>query len=80
MSAGGSTPNLLQTITLKYINNEVCRSLFDPSERQFVGDGHFCTFTKQGEGACNGDSGGPLVFNNQGTNELVALVNWGKII
>lgn len=71
LSSGGAIPDKLQWIDLVHISNEECKRLHSGSAN--VGPGHFCTYTKSGEGACNGDSGGPLIFNN----ELVALVNWG---
>lgn len=71
LSQSGAIPDKLQIIDLVHISNEECKRLHSGSAN--VGVGHYCTYTKAGEGACNGDSGGPLTHNNQ----LVALVNWG---
>lgn len=71
LSSGGAIPDKLQIIQLNHIENAECKRLHGGSSD--VGPGHFCTFTKSGEGACNGDSGGPLTYQNT----LVALVNWG---
>lgn len=51
LSAGGSVPNMLQKIDLRHVSYEECleRHGFASS----VDIGHFCTFTKSGEGACN---------------------------
>lgn len=71
LSSGGAIPDKLQIIDLNHIENAECKRLHGGSSD--VGPGHFCTYTKSGEGACNGDSGGPLAYQNT----LVALVNWG---
>ncbi|XP_058838574.1 chymotrypsin-2-like [Topomyia yanbarensis] len=54
--SGAQLSDKLQFILLRVIGEEQCRSKLD-----FIGDGHICTFTKEGEGICGGDSGSPLV-------------------
>ncbi|XP_053952781.1 chymotrypsin-2-like [Anastrepha ludens] len=70
-SYGGSLPEILQKITLRYMSHKRCSDVYEGDESVDVC--HICTFTQQGEGACNGDSGGPVVSGG----ELVGLVNWG---
>ncbi|XP_013107702.1 chymotrypsin-2 [Stomoxys calcitrans] len=72
LSLGGEVPQMLQTLTVKYVPFNECRAAHDNST--WVDIGHLCTFNDKGKGACHGDSGGPLVHNGK----LVALVNWGR--
>lgn len=69
-SVNSGTPNDLQFINLRTINNTECQARH-PNYRIF--ETHLCTFTQAGEGACYGDSGGPLVASGV----LVGLVSWG---
>ncbi|KYQ59316.1 Chymotrypsin-2 [Trachymyrmex zeteki] len=64
----GETPNNLQHIQLRVINQKQCVT---SSFR--ITNNNICTLNKQGEGACHGDSGGPLVADN----ELIGVVSWG---
>lgn len=73
MALGGTTPDVLQTLTVRVVPYEECRAAHTDNLSSYVDVGHLCTFNDNGKGACHGDSGGPLVHN--GT--LVALVNWG---
>lgn len=52
LGAGGAIPNKLQTIALRHISYEECRERH--SNDTAVDYGHFCTFNKEGEAACNG--------------------------
>lgn len=62
---------LLQTQNFTVISRAECLERWEYHEG--VGYGHICTFSREGEGACNGDSGGPIVYKGK----LVGLVNWG---
>ncbi|XP_015116460.1 chymotrypsin-1, partial [Diachasma alloeum] len=55
-TAGPSSPNALQEISLTIISNDLCNSIHGE-----ITEGHLCTFNKENEGMCFGDSGGPLV-------------------
>lgn len=63
----------LQKIDLAYLEHDSCKAKV--RNASWLGDGHICSFTKEGEGSCHGDSGGPLVDANQ---TLVGVVNWGE--
>lgn len=52
LGASSTIPDKLQTITLKHISYEECRDRH--SNDSAVDYGHFCTFNKIGEAACNG--------------------------
>lgn len=52
ISAGGKVPDKLQVIDLKHISYEECKERH--SNDTAVDYGHFCTFNKAGEAACNG--------------------------
>ncbi|XP_017873130.1 PREDICTED: chymotrypsin-1 [Drosophila arizonae] len=71
--AWGRYVTQLQKIDLAYLERDRCRT--QVRNASWVGDGHICSFTKEGEGSCHGDSGGPLVDANQ---ILVGVVNWGE--
>ncbi|KYM93148.1 PREDICTED: chymotrypsin-2-like isoform X2 [Atta cephalotes] len=64
----GKTPNDLQYIQLRVINQKQCAA---SSFR--ITKNNICTLNKWGEGACHGDSGGPLVAGN----EQIGVVSWG---
>lgn len=59
-SLPGSTPNNLQYINLKTISITKCKSMLTG-----LNNGHLCTLTRSGEGACFGDSGSPLSSNGK---------------
>lgn len=49
----GSLPNKLQTLDVKYLNNEECNLIFGSPGYPDVDYGHVCTFNDYGQGACN---------------------------
>ncbi|KAH8328749.1 hypothetical protein KR074_004815 [Drosophila pseudoananassae] len=63
----------LQKIDLRFIEHSNCESKV--RNANWLGEGHLCTFTQEGEGSCHGDSGGPLVDES---GVLVGVVNWGE--
>lgn len=54
LSTISAIPDTLQEIELKHISYEDCKQRHNDDEN--VDYGHFCTFNKIGEAACNGDS------------------------
>ncbi|KAG5312051.1 TRIM2 protein, partial [Pseudoatta argentina] len=64
----GKTPNDLQYIQLRVINQKKC-----VASSYRITQNNICTLNTWGEGACHGDSGGPLVADN----EQIGVVSWG---
>ncbi|XP_011049282.1 PREDICTED: chymotrypsin-1-like [Acromyrmex echinatior] len=64
----GKTPNDLQYIQLRVINQKKC-----VASSYRITKNNICTLNTWGEGACHGDSGGPLVADN----EQIGVVSWG---
>lgn len=50
---GGSFSNLLQTIQLRTLTNAECRNAHTAINAFRVADNTLCTFTREGQGACN---------------------------
>ncbi|KAH8407048.1 hypothetical protein KR222_004772, partial [Zaprionus bogoriensis] len=73
VKAWGRYATQLQKIDLAYVEHSTCEQ--SVRNASWLGEGHICTYTKEGEGSCHGDSGGPLVDENQ---TLVGIVNWGE--
>ncbi|XP_065366484.1 chymotrypsin-2-like [Calliphora vicina] len=69
----GRSPDMLHTVDLSYMEHDKCSKKVKNSA--WLGEGHICTDTSEGKGACHNDSGGPLVDEN---NMLVGVVNWGE--
>ncbi|XP_030376380.1 chymotrypsin-1 [Scaptodrosophila lebanonensis] len=63
----------LQKVELNYMEHSTCEGKV--KNASWLGEGHICTNTEQGQGSCHGDSGGPLVDDQQ---TLVGIVNWGE--
>lgn len=73
VKAWGRYATQLQTIDLAYVEHATCEK--NVRNANWLGEGHICTYTKEGEGSCHGDSGGPLIDQNR---NLVGVVNWGE--
>lgn len=73
VKAWGRYATKLQTIDLAYVEHSTCEKSVKNAD--WLGEGHICTYTKEGEGSCHGDSGGPLVDEE---HTLVGVVNWGE--
>ncbi|XP_046820253.1 chymotrypsin-2-like [Vespa crabro] len=68
----GNSPNELQHIKLKVIDQKKCATMVIIAGIP-VSDTNICTLNQYGEGACHGDSGGPLIDGD----EQVGVVSWG---
>lgn len=73
VKAWGRYATQLQTIDLAYVEHASCEK--SVRNANWLGEGHICTYTKEGEGSCHGDSGGPLIDQE---HNLVGVVNWGE--
>ncbi|KRF97668.1 uncharacterized protein Dwil_GK27759 [Drosophila willistoni] len=66
------TPDRLQWVNLKIMENSVCRSYY-----RNIDEIHLCVETPGRKATCGGDSGGPLVLDNE--NILVGVTSFGVI-
>ncbi|XP_014215790.1 chymotrypsin-2-like [Copidosoma floridanum] len=71
LSSWAQSPNTLQEISLKVIDQNKCQNLL--KTMVVIRQSHVCTLNKYGEGTCNGDSGGPLVVDGQ----QIGIVSFG---
>ncbi|XP_055612554.1 chymotrypsin-2-like [Uranotaenia lowii] len=67
-SQAADVPDALQILDLLVSSEGECTVA-----HEVIFEGHICTFTKFGEGACFGDSGGPLTFEGK----LAGIVSFG---
>ncbi|XP_067628954.1 chymotrypsin-1 [Eurosta solidaginis] len=74
IKAWGNPVNKLNKVTVDYMDFQTCLKMV--KNNQFVGEGHLCTSTKDGRGACTYDSGSPLV--DPSTQMQVGIVNGGE--
>ncbi|KAG4068105.1 hypothetical protein HA402_001530 [Bradysia odoriphaga] len=68
----GSVPNDLQYINLQTLDLQTCAQLLQGINP--ISNGHVCTTSPAGQGACKGDSGGPLINS---ADVQVGIVSWG---
>ena len=76
---GGSTPDILQTVDISFVDSATCGSDYEYSQSQIT-DNMFCAYDQgAGTDACQGDSGGPLTIINPTTGraEQAGIVSWG---
>lgn len=75
-SEGGSSPALLQEVTVPIVSQNVCRQSYGSS----LTNNMFCAGLAQGgKDSCQGDSGGPLSVSSGGSSrKLAGIVSWGN--
>lgn len=72
---GGSSPRILQKVTVPIITDQECRNAYGDSE---VHDSMICAGIPQGgKDSCQGDSGGPMTASDTGDRYLAGIVSWG---
>jgi len=76
LSAGGSTPDILQTVDVPLLSNATVSSLYGMTiTSDQLGAGVLNT---GGKDSCQGDSGGPLTVAVAGVTKLAGVVSWGN--
>ena len=67
-----STPDFLQEVDLRYMNNQRCSHFFGD-----IPDHMLCAKEFQKD-ACTGDSGGPLLITHEGEDIPIGVTSWGS--
>jgi len=74
-SEGGSTPDVLMSVSVPIVSDEECRDAYGQND---VDDSMICAGVPQGgKDSCQGDSGGPLACSDTGSTYLAGIVSWG---
>jgi len=73
LTSGGTTPNIMQEVTIDYITNADCVNSYGYTSSEI--DSSMICAGRAGKDSCQGDSGGPLFDATQ--NKLVGIVSWG---
>ncbi|XP_071524795.1 trypsin-1-like [Panulirus ornatus] len=73
---GGSSPSVLQKVTVPIVSDAECRDAYGQDE---IDDSMICAGVPEGgKDSCQGDSGGPLVcYDENGSLYLAGIVSWG---
>ena len=73
LEEGGSSPDVLQKVTIPIVTDDECRAEYGESD---ILDSMICAGTEAGGvDSCQGDSGGPMVCD--GGSYLCGIVSWG---
>ena len=78
---GFSTPDLLQSVDVSYIDNATCDAAYTElfGSPGSVTDKMMCAGTPEGgKDSCHGDSGGPLIVEMDGEQYQTGVVSWGN--
>lgn len=74
-SEGGSSPAILQEVTVPIVSQDICRQAYGSS----LTNNMFCAGLAQGgKDSCQGDSGGPLSVSSGSSRKLAGIVSWGN--
>jgi len=74
-SEGGSTPSVLQKVSVPIVSDAECRDAYGQSD---IEDSMICAGVPEGgKDSCQGDSGGPLACSDTGSTYLAGIVSWG---
>ncbi|XP_071524796.1 trypsin-1-like [Panulirus ornatus] len=72
---GGSSPDVLQKVTVPIVSDAECRNAYGQNE---IDDSMICAGVPEGgKDSCQGDSGGPLACSDTGSDYLAGIVSWG---
>ncbi|XP_072938711.1 trypsin, alkaline A-like isoform X2 [Epargyreus clarus] len=81
LSSGGSSPEQLQHVGIKVVNQKVCADRYaflrtQPGYYDWpnITTGMLCAGNVRGKDACQGDSGGPLAYQG---DMVVGITSWG---
>ncbi|ROT79324.1 trypsin [Penaeus vannamei] len=74
-SEGGSTPSVLQKVSVPIVSDAECRDAYGQND---IDDSMICAGVPEGgKDSCQGDSGGPLACSDTGSAYLAGIVSWG---
>lgn len=75
LTEGGSSPSILQKVTVPIVSDTECRAAYGESD---VEDSMICAGVPEGgKDSCQGDSGGPMACSDTGSTYLAGIVSWG---
>ncbi|XP_047472986.1 trypsin-1-like [Penaeus chinensis] len=75
LSEGGSSPSVLQKVSVPIVSDAECRDAYGQND---IDDSMICAGVPEGgKDSCQGDSGGPLACSDTGSPYLAGIVSWG---
>jgi secreted trypsin-like serine protease len=78
LSSGGSSPDILQKVTVPLISNADANAAYQPEGITITADQLGAGLLGVGgRDSCQGDSGGPLVVQTASGTKLAGVVSWG---
>ncbi|CAG0892631.1 unnamed protein product [Cyprideis torosa] len=77
LEEGGSSPNVVQSVSIPIVDREVCNELLKEEDENYkVYETQICA-GEEGRDSCQGDSGGPLIKTHGGLDYVCGIVSWG---